>query len=93
MIKNIVTLTPKAHLMSSRTPTLLTSLVSQYETKNFSRRVTTPISKSKAKLKGKNELNFAELEKEINSAYSKKSNDRAFQTVHKDDRNVIKAEI
>ncbi len=66
--------------------------MSQYETKNFSRRVTTPISKSKAKLRGKNELNFAALEKEINSAYSKKS-DRAFQEVNKDDRNAIKAEI
>ena len=82
MIKNIVILTPtRASLLCSRPQTtLLTSLVSQYETKNFSRRVSTPISKSKAKLRGKNELNFAALEKEINSAYSKKS-DRAFQEV------------
>ncbi len=94
MIKNIVIHTPtRASLLCTHpSTTLLTSLVSQYETKNFSRRVTTPISKSKAKLRGKNELNFEALEKEINSAYSKKSG-RAFQEVHKDDRVAIKAEI
>ena len=64
---------------------------SSYTARSYSRRVTTPLEKSKAKLRSGSggKINFAMLEKETQGAYQKK---KSFAEPKFQDKSIVKAQ-